>query len=233
MPGIPDIAPYPLPGESDLPANTARWTVDPDRAVLLVHDMQRYFVRPFAAAQRRELIDNIVLLRERCAHLGMPVAFTAQPGSMTAEQRGLLLDFWGPGMRVSAEDRAIVDELAPRPEDWLLTKWRYSAFFRSDLLERMRACGRDQLVVCGIYAHVGVLMTAVDAFTNDIRTFLVADAVADFSAADHALALEYAALQCAVVATTRGLRTDDGPLVPAAQDASPAGVRATRIGAAR
>ncbi|MFE5326376.1 isochorismatase family protein [Embleya sp. NPDC056575] len=233
MPGIPDIAPYPLPGESDLPANTARWTVDPDRAVLLVHDMQRYFVRPFAAAQRRELIDNIVLLRERCAHLGMPVAFTAQPGSMTAEQRGLLLDFWGPGMRVSAEDRAVVDELAPRPGDWLLTKWRYSAFFRSDLLERMRACGRDQLVVCGIYAHVGVLMTAVDAFTNDIRTFLVADAVADFSAADHALALEYAALQCAVVATTRGLRTDDGPLVPVVAGASPAGAEATRIGAAR
>ncbi|GCD97616.1 isochorismatase family protein [Embleya hyalina] len=233
MPGIPDIAPYPLPGENDLPANTARWTVDPDRAVLLVHDMQRYFVRPFAAAQRRELIDNIALLRERCAHLGMPVAFTAQPGSMTAEQRGLLMDFWGPGMRVSAEDRAVVDELAPRPDDWLLTKWRYSAFFRSDLLERMRACGRDQLVVCGIYAHVGVLMTAVDAFTNDIRTFLVADAVADFSAADHTLALEYAALQCAVVATTRGLRTDDGPLVPVAEDAAPAGVEATRIGAAR
>ncbi|CAO0836759.1 hypothetical protein SMICM17S_04668 [Streptomyces microflavus] len=29
----------------------------------------------------------------------MPVAYTAQPGSMTPEQRGLLKDFWGPGIR--------------------------------------------------------------------------------------------------------------------------------------
>jgi trans-2,3-dihydro-3-hydroxyanthranilic acid synthase len=224
MPGIPDIEPYPLPGERDLPANVAGWTVDPRRAVLLVHDMQRYFVRPFADGQRRELIDNAVLLRDGCARLGIPVAFTAQPGDMTREQRGLLVDFWGPGMRVDVEDRAIVDELAPRPDDWLLTKWRYSAFFRTDLLERMRSHGRDQLIVCGIYAHVGVLLTAVEAFTHDICTFMVADAVAAFSAADHAFAIEYAARQCAVVATTRGLRTDDGPLLEVAAGAPSIGV---------
>ena len=65
----------------------------------------------------------------------------------------------------------------------------------------MRRSGRDQLIVCGVYAHVGVLMTAVDAFTNDIQTFLVADAVADFSADYHRMALEYAAERCASVVT--------------------------------
>ncbi|CDI94963.1 phenazine biosynthesis protein PhzD [Pseudomonas aeruginosa PA38182] len=53
----------------------------------------------------------------------------------------------------------VVEELAPGPDDWLLTKWRYSAFFHSDLLQRMRAAGRDQLVLCGVYAHVGVLIS--------------------------------------------------------------------------
>ncbi|NSC25055.1 MULTISPECIES: isochorismatase family protein [Streptomyces] len=213
MSGIPDIPAYPMPGEQDLPANTARWTVRPERAVLLVHDMQRYFLRPFADEQRRTLVGNVVLLRERCARLGVPVAFTAQPGSMTPEQRGLLRDFWGPGMRLDAADRDVVGELAPRPDDWLLTKWRYSAFFRSDLLARMRGAGRDQLVVCGVYAHIGVLATAVDAFTHDIQTFMVADAVADFSADEHRLALTYAARRCAVVATTRGLPVEGGTLL--------------------
>jgi isochorismate hydrolase len=132
----------------------------------------------------------------------MPVAYTAQPGGMTDEQRGLLKDFWGPGMRVDPADREVVEPLAPGPDDQVFTKWRYSAFFRSGLLEWMRAHGRDQLVLCGVYAHVGVLMTAVDAFTHDIRPFLVADAVADFSAGDHRLAVEYAARRCAVVTTT-------------------------------
>lgn len=63
----------------------------------------------------------------------------------------------------------------------------------------MHAAGRDQLVICGVYAHVGVLMTAVDAFTHDIETFLVADAIADFDDESHWMALEYAARRCAVL----------------------------------
>ncbi|MEV5331674.1 isochorismatase family protein [Streptomyces werraensis] len=203
MPGIPEITPYPMPTAGDLPGNVAQWSVDPDRAVLLLHDMQRYFLRPLPDGLREELVSNARQVREHCAGLGMPVAYTAQPGGMTDEQRGLLKDFWGPGMRTAPADRQVVDELAPAPGDWQLTKWRYSAFFRSDLLQRMRAAGRDQLVLCGVYAHVGVLMTAVEAFTHDIRPFLVADAVADFSERHHRLALEYAAQRCAVVVTTK------------------------------
>jgi 3-deoxy-7-phosphoheptulonate synthase len=201
--GIPSIAPYPLPTAADLPGNIAQWTVDADRAVLLIHDMQRYFLRPFPETVRKQLVGNTVLLRDRCRELGVPVAYTAQPGGMTDEQRGLLKDFWGAGMRVDPVDREIVEPLAPDSSDWMLTKWRYSAFFRSDLLERMRAQGRDQLIVCGVYAHVGVLMSAVEAFTNDIQTFMVADAIADFSEKYHRLALEYAAQRCAVVVTAK------------------------------
>ncbi|MGW2488553.1 isochorismatase family protein [Streptomyces sp. NPDC001606] len=203
MPGIPPIAPYPMPTSGELPARIPRWTVDPARAVLLVHDMQRYFLRPLPDPLRAELVRNAAALRDHCARAGMPVAYTAQPGGMTPEERGLLNDFWGPGMQVSPADREIVEPLAPAGGDWVFTKWRYSAFFKSDLLQRMRGAGRDQLIVCGVYAHVGVLMSAVEAYTHDIETFLVADAVADFSAADHRMALEYAARTCAVVTTTK------------------------------
>jgi isochorismate hydrolase len=200
--GIPPIAPYPLPVAADLPGNVARWVVDPERAVLLIHDMQRYFLRPFPENITDQLVGNTVLLRDRCRALGVPVAYTAQPGGMTEEQRGLLRDFWGPGMREDPADRQVVEPLTPAQDDWMFTKWRYSAFFRSDLLDRMRAQGRDQLVICGVYAHLGVLMSAVEAFTNDIQPFVVADAIADFSEEYHRLAVSYAALRCAVVVTT-------------------------------
>ncbi|MDQ8707220.1 isochorismatase family protein [Streptomyces sp. LHD-70] len=203
MAGLPSIDSYPMPLAPAVPASVPQWSVDPERAVLLVHDMQRYFLKPFPEPLRSELIANAAALRDHSAAQGVPVAYTAQPGGMTPEQRGLLKDLWGPGMRTAPADREVVDAVAPAPGDWQLTKWRYSAFFKTDLLERMRRAGRDQLIVCGVYAHVGVLMSAVDAFTNDIETFLVADAVADFTEDDHWLALTYAARRCAVVTTTK------------------------------
>jgi isochorismate hydrolase len=214
MPGIPEIVPYPMP--TTVPQNVARWTVDPRRAVLLVHDMQRFFLRPFADQPPvTELVTNAARLRNTAVALGIPVAYTAQPGGMTPTERGLLKDFWGPGMTPSEQDREVVEPLAPAEGDWLLTKWRYSAFFNTDLRARMWAAGRDQLVVCGVYAHVGVLMSAVEAFTYDIQPFLVADAIADFTEAEHRLALDYAAGRCAVVTTTDSVVAQLAPAVAA------------------
>ncbi|AUG78401.1 isochorismatase [Kitasatospora sp. MMS16-BH015] len=203
--GIPAIQPYPMPAEGDLPENTAKWTVDPKRAVLLIHDMQKYFLQPFAAGESpvTDLVRNTTLIREKAAALGVPVTYTAQPGGMTEVERGLLKDFWGPGMKPSPEHKQVVSPLEPREGDLVLTKWRYSAFHRTELLEFMREQGRDQLIVCGVYAHVGVLMTTCDAFTYDIQPFLVADAVADFSLDYHRSALKYAAERCAMTVTTK------------------------------
>lgn len=199
MPGLPPIEPYAMPLPGELPAGTADWKATPERSVLLLHDLQEYFLRPLPAGLRAELVGNAAALRERCAAAGVPVAYTAQPGRMTEEQRGLLRDFWGPGMRTSEADRQVVPELAPGPADRVFVKWRYSAFVRSDLLDWMRGLGRDHLVLCGVYAHVGVLATAIEGFSHDLRVTLVADAVADFSRRHHRLALEYAAARCAVV----------------------------------
>ncbi|GHE49756.1 putative isochorismatase (phenazine biosynthesis) PhzD [Streptomyces longispororuber] len=207
MAGIPAIEPYALPEPGELPPSAVDWQVDPQRSVLLLHDMQEYFLNAFPrhAGPREALIRNAALIRRHCAALDVPIAYTAQPGGMTPAQRGLLSDFWGPGMRTSSEHRRVVRPLAPDDGDWVLTKWRYSAFFKSELLRRMRAHGRDQLVICGVYAHIGVLMTAVDAFTHDIQSFVVADAVGDFSAAYHRLALDYAAQRCARVVATKSV----------------------------
>jgi trans-2,3-dihydro-3-hydroxyanthranilic acid synthase len=203
MTGIPRIAPYPLPGPGDLPDNIARWTIDPSRAVLLIHDMQRYFLRPLPDCLRADLVRGAALILEHCREHDVRVAYTKQPGDMGAAERGLLKDFWGQGMTATATDRQVIPPLTPRDGDWVFTKWRYSAFFRSRLLDQMREHGRDQLVICGVYAHVGVLTTAIEAFSHDIETFVVADAVADFSRQHHWQALEHASRCCAVITTVK------------------------------
>jgi len=202
MAGIPTIMDYSPPTSGALPANAVGWVARPERSVLLIHDMQQFFLRALPGPLRETVVANTAELLRRCRLFGVPVAYTAQPGDMTEAQRGLLRDFWGPGMRSAPADREVVPELAPAAGDWVFTKWRYSAFFRSGLLSRMRSHGRDQLLLCGVYAHVGVLATALDAFAHDIQPFLVADALGDFSAEEHRLALDYAARRCGSVVPT-------------------------------
>lgn len=208
---LPAISPYPLPGPDALPANRVDWRVDPDRAVLLVHDLQNYFLRAFpqGAQPVTGLLANTARLTAHARRRGIPVVYSAQPGGQSPQQRGLQQDFWGPGLPDDADAAAIPEAVAPVAGDTVLTKWKYSAFVRTGLADLLRDQGRDQLVLTGVYAHIGVLMTACDAWMRDLQAFVVADAVADFSEADHHLALRWAAGRCAVVTTTDTLIEED------------------------
>lgn len=201
---LPAIAAYPLPTSGELPGNRVSWVADPARSVLLVHDLQQHFLSAFPAGEQplTGMLANTARLLKRARRLGVPVVYSAQRGGQSPEQRGLQLDFWGPG---AADDPVMLEvpaEVAPAPGDTVLTKWKYSAFARTDLEERMRGWGRDQLVIVGVYAHIGVMVTACDAWMRDIQSFVVADAVADFSREEHAMALRWSAGRCAVVTTT-------------------------------
>ncbi len=201
---IPAIQPYKMPTEKELPEKKVNWEIDSDRAVLLIHDMQQYFLNPFTedTSPMTELIAHTKQIKARCEELEIPVIYTAQPGAQKQEDRALLTDFWGPGLEDDQRLTKIIDEVAPSEKDVVLTKWRYSAFKRSNLLARMQEQGRDQLIICGVYAHIGCLMTAGEAYMLDIKPFLVADAVADFSLDYHKMAMTYVADRCGVTTST-------------------------------
>ena len=205
---LPKIAPYSYREQEH--QNRVNWRVDPARAALLVHDMQCYFVRafelerdgqPLPDAQINIAIANIRRLLDAAHAAKIPVYYTAQPPRQNPADRRLLTDFWGDGLQ-DDENARILDELAPTEADTVLTKWRYSAFVRSPLEEQLKDLGRDQLIIGGIYAHIGCLTTALEAFMRDIQPFMVADALADFTAEEHRMACEYASGRCARVLNT-------------------------------
>ncbi|WP_027708716.1 isochorismatase family protein [Zooshikella ganghwensis] len=204
---IPRISSYEIPSQDCFSANKVKWTVDPRRAVLLVHDMQQYFLDFYGdnSSLIATVIEHVQHIKQQLKTLGVPVYYSAQPGNQTPQQRALLTDFWGKGLADDPNQTAIINELAPEADDHVLTKWRYSAFQRTDLLQQMREQGRDQLIICGVYAHIGCQLTAADAFMNDIQAFFVTDAIADFSYDEHLSAVNYVAQRCGFTLSTASL----------------------------
>ena len=94
---------------------------------------------------------------------------------------GLVRDSW---------DAAVVEELQPTSDEVVLDKTRYSAFYDTDLEERLSAEGVDSLIVCGVTTNICVESTVRDAFFRDIRPIVPEDATAAVTPELHEGALE-------------------------------------------
>ncbi|MBS1204493.1 MAG: isochorismatase [Proteobacteria bacterium] len=204
---IPKLQGYALPAATDIPENKVNWPFEPERAALLIHDMQDYFVSFWgdSSPMMQQVVANIAALRAFCKQHRIPVYYTAQPKEQSDEDRALLNDMWGPGLTRSPEQQKIVAELTPDEADTVLVKWRYSAFHRSPLEQMLRESGRNQLLITGVYSHIGCMTTATDAFMRDIKPFMVADALADFSREEHLMSLKYVAGRSGRVVLTQQL----------------------------
>lgn len=199
---ISQIIDYSMPEINNI--NKVNWKIVKENAVLLIHDMQVYFTDAYNRNGKlyQKMIENIKIVKTECKKYGIPIVYSAQPEGQTKEQRGLLLDFWGTGIPEGEEKQKIVNELKPESDDILITKWRYSAFENTELEDRMKQWKKNQLIICGIYAHIGCLTTSVNASMKNIKTFMVSDALGDFSEEKHRMALEYVSRLSGMVINT-------------------------------
>lgn len=69
--------------------------------------------------------------------------------------------------------------LQPAPGETVIEKQWASAFFRTDLAERLRAAAADSLIVTGLTTSGCVRATAVDGLQHDYRVVVPAEAVGD------------------------------------------------------
>lgn len=182
----------PLPA-TDLTTDTA----------LMVIDMQNGFCHPegsFASMGIDVTLPNQAIAG--CADLvhaaraaGVPVIWTRYVYRPDYSDGGLLVTDLLPAIRDvrSLEDGTwdaeIVAELRPAPDEPIIDKNRYSAFYGTRLEPVLTSRGIRNLVLCGVTTNMCVETTARDASQRDYRTVVVADAAAEFDPARHEHAL--------------------------------------------
>lgn len=203
--GIKKINGYQIPELGEIAQNKVEWRLRKKDCALLIHDMQEYFVNAYDKTQEPyiTLAKNLVKIKTICQKESIPVFYSAQPGGQSLEQRGLLMDFWGLGIPNDGKQHEIIKEIKPLDCDELITKWRYSAFENTDLEKRLKELNRTQLIITGIYTHIGCLTTSVVAAMKNIKTFVIADATADFSLKNHKFALDYVSQLSGMVLDTK------------------------------
>ena len=149
----------------------------PRESALLVIDVQeRLMVKiPDAAGLTR----NIAFLLDVAKLLEVEIAATEQ------YPKGL-----GPTVAPLAQ------RLPNRPE-----KLAFSSCAVPQLLDGLRAAGREKIVVTGIEAHVCVLNTALDLLAADFQVYLAVDALASRYPIDREIALRRLEKAGAIVTT--------------------------------
>jgi isochorismate hydrolase len=161
------------------PYNRHEMRLRPDRACLLVIDMQRYFVDPAGAAclpSARVILGNIQRLIEAFRISKRPVIYTRHMHHPEQLDLGILGQWWGDMIVEGTPDSEIYPSIAPLENEKVVIKHRYSAFYDTDLQTTLRVLKIDDLAVCGVMTNLCCESTARDAFYRDYRIFFPADA---------------------------------------------------------
>ena len=165
----------------------ANVAIDPSNSALLIQDMQNDIVksdRPVVPMGGSQLIANCVKLMNKARQVGMPIIY------VRVSRRSDLKDAPRPPLGVSASPAAgpaltegtpgadVVSELAPRPEDPIVTKHTTSPFNTTDIEVYLRRFGVNTLILTG-YSTTGVVEGSLrDARDKDYDCVVVRDCCA-------------------------------------------------------
>jgi nicotinamidase-related amidase len=208
--GVPDSRPF---------------VVEASRTALVVVDMQNDFVRAGAPLEVPEARATIAALRttiDLFRRLARPVVFTRY----LAGPKETLLWKWSPQLRPPVncckpgflrryadagrelDCVAVIDDLPVRPGDYIVDKYWYGAFFRTNLHDILIGEHVDTVVVTGTVTQICVEETAREAFHLGLQTVILGDCVSSFDPGMHAATLKNFAMKFGRVIDSRDLAAE-------------------------
>ena len=166
--------------------------INPEKTVLLFFDMLNGHIKtdnPDTQARFQSVIPNAVALLNAARKHQLMVAYAhanhRDDNGTTASTIRDRDNYQNPLPEDYVEQRifgggtwesSVIDELAPRPEDYLVPKYRWNAFFQTYLELALRTRGIDTIILSGGSTDVGVASTAYMARDLDYNIIFASDA---------------------------------------------------------
>jgi nicotinamidase-related amidase len=176
--------------------NLHTWSPRKGATALLVIDMQNFFL-----SLAREILPRLKHLIECCRVHSIPVIYSAHGHNDPEKDAGLLGKWWDDLVICGTEEHQFIENIAPRPDEKVYHKQRYSVFLGTDLDDYLRGRGIEDIIISGVMTNLCCETTARDAFMRDFRVFFLADGTATIDPELHSAALKNLAFGFATITT--------------------------------
>jgi nicotinamidase-related amidase len=162
--------------------------LDPASTALVVIDLQRGIATGNTAPRpAAEVVDRAARLAAALRAKGGPIVWVhVTPSADGRDGLRPLTDGQPVGGRAMPSDWAeLLPELGIEPQDIVITKRQWGAFYGTELDLQLRRRGVGTILLCGISTNIGVESTARDAYERGYQQVFVEDAMACRDAEEH------------------------------------------------
>ena len=155
-------------------------SVHSKHSALLIVDMQNYF-----GGIADPILTNLSRTIEACRKANVPVLYTQHGYEDPDRDSGMLGQWWDDPIIVGTKNWEFIPQVAPREDEKVITKMRYSAFYKTDLEQYLTSIGIKNVIIGGVMTNLCCDTTARDAFVRDFRVFFLVDGTATVSKVYH------------------------------------------------
>lgn len=146
---------------------------------------------PIDTTGREERRPRVRRLIDSCREAGIPVVWIQEVHKRSLIDIGRELDgAEGPHCLEGDDATEIASWLDPRPEEFVIRKRRYSAFFGTELEIVLKAYRADTVMLIGGLTDVCIHYTAVDAHQHDYHVRVLTDCITGSTRQAHDNALQ-------------------------------------------
>jgi len=164
-------------------------TLDPRSTAIMVIDIQKGIVgMPGAPHPTASVVANCVRLVDAARRVGAQPVLVHVGGSRDgADRLSLTVDQSWAGVAALPPDWSdLTPELGSQPNDIVILKRQWGAFYGTDLDLQLRRRKLATIVLCGVATEFGVESTARDAYERGYEQVFAEDAMTGRNAESHA-----------------------------------------------